>query len=77
MAKKKSATKSASSRITDLEEKRKALGVTMQHLEKDFGAGTVMRLGDEAVQDIETIPTGSLGLDYALGVGGVPRGRVT
>ncbi|MBD5272267.1 MAG: recombinase RecA [Bacteroides sp.] len=77
MAKKKSATKSASSRITDLEEKRKALGVTMQHLEKDFGAGTVMRLGDEAVQDIETIPTGSLGLDYALGVGGVPRGRIT
>ena len=49
----------------------------MQHLEKDFGAGTVMRLGDEAVQDIETIPTGSLGLDYALGVGGVPRGRIT
>ena len=77
MAKKKSATKSASSRITDLEEKRKALGVTMQHLEKDFGAGTVMRLGDEAVQDIETIPTGSLGLDYALGGGGVPRGRIT
>ncbi|MDE6258313.1 MAG: recombinase RecA [Muribaculaceae bacterium] len=77
MAKKKSATKSASSRITDIEEKRKALGVTMQHLEKDFGAGTVMRLGDEAVQDIETIPTGSLGLDYALGVGGVPRGRIT
>ena len=78
MAKKKSASKKAPAvRITDADEKRKALGVTMQHLEKDFGAGTVMRLGDEAVQDIETIPTGSIGLDYALGVGGIPRGRIT
>ncbi|MDE6242936.1 MAG: hypothetical protein K2M14_02880, partial [Muribaculaceae bacterium] len=52
MAKKKSASKKAPAvRITDADEKRKALGVTMQHLEKDFGAGTVMRLGDEAVQD--------------------------
>ena len=76
-AKKKTASKGTSDRITDLEEKRKALGVTMAHLEKDFGAGTVMRLGDEAVHDIETISTGSLGLDYALGVGGLPRGRVT
>ena len=78
MAKKKSASKKAPAvRITDADEKRKALGVTMQHLEKDFGAGTVMRLGDEAVQDIEIIPTGSIGLDYALGVGGIPRGRIT
>ncbi|MDE6716914.1 MAG: recombinase RecA [Muribaculaceae bacterium] len=76
-AKKKAAPKAQAVRITDIEEKRKALGVTMQHLEKDFGAGTVMRLGDEAIQDIETIPTGSIGLDYALGVGGVPRGRIT
>ena len=49
----------------------------MAHLEKDFGTGAVMRLGDGAVQDIETIPTGSLGLDLALGVGGLPRGRIT
>ncbi|MDE7412889.1 MAG: recombinase RecA [Muribaculaceae bacterium] len=76
-AKKKAASKSPTTRITDMEEKRKALGVTMQHLEKDFGAGTVMRLGDNAVHDVETIPTGSIGLDYALGVGGVPRGRIT
>ncbi|MDE5807777.1 MAG: recombinase RecA [Muribaculaceae bacterium] len=76
-AKKKSVPKTVATRITDAEEKRKALSVTMQHLEKDFGAGTVMRLGDDSVQDIETIPTGSLGLDYALGVGGIPRGRVT
>ncbi|MCM1369209.1 MAG: recombinase RecA [Candidatus Amulumruptor caecigallinarius] len=63
--------------MSDKEEKLKALDVTMAHLEKDFGAGTVMRLGDDAVQDIETISTGSLGLDYALGVGGLPRGRIT
>ncbi|MDE6237478.1 MAG: recombinase RecA [Muribaculaceae bacterium] len=77
MAKKKSATKNLTGRIVDLEEKRKALGVTMAHLEKDFGSGAVIRLGDEKVQDIETISTGSLGLDFALGVGGVPRGRIT
>ena len=76
-AKKKTAAKATTNRITDMEEKRKALGVTMQHLEKDFGVGTVMRLGDESVQDVEAISTGSLGLDYALGVGGVPRGRIT
>lgn len=57
-------------RISDKDAKLKALEVTMGHLEKDFGAGTVMRLGDDAVQDVEAISTGSLGLDYALGVGG-------
>ncbi len=77
MAKKKSSKKAPAVRITDAEEKKKALSVTMQHLEKDFGAGTVMRLGDGAIQDIETIPTGSIGLDFALGVGGIPRGRIT
>lgn len=77
MAKKKSASKVVSTRINDLEERKKALQVTMAHLEKDFGTGTVMRLGDDAVQDVETISTGSIGLDYALGVGGLPRGRVT
>ena len=77
MAKKKTTAKPAGGRINDIEEKRKALSMTMAHLEKDFGSGTVMRLGDDAVQDIETISTGSIGLDYALGVGGVPRGRIT
>lgn len=77
MAKKKSASKATSTRISDLEEKKKALSVTMAHLEKDFGTGTIMRLGDEAVQDVETISTGSIGLDFALGVGGLPRGRIT
>lgn len=51
--------------------------MAMAHLEKDFGSGTVMRLGDDAVQDVETISTGSIGLDFALGVGGLPRGRIT
>jgi len=76
-AKKKAAKTSASGQISDMSEKLKALDVTMAHLEKDFGSGTVMRLGDDGVQDVETIPTGSIGLDYALGVGGLPRGRIT
>ena len=57
----------ATGKITDMAEKLKALDVTMAHLEKDFGSGTVMRLGDDAVKDVETIPTGSITLDYALG----------
>ncbi|MCH5231857.1 MAG: recombinase RecA [Muribaculaceae bacterium] len=77
MAKKKSATAKKAVRISDAEEKKKALEVALAHLEKDFGTGTIMRLGDNNVQDIETISTGSIGLDYALGVGGVPRGRIT
>lgn len=75
--KKKIAKASAGGKISDMSEKLKALDVTMAHLEKDFGSGTVMRLGDEAVQNVEVIPTGSIGLDYALGVGGLPRGRIT
>ena len=77
MAAKKKAASAQSVRITDKEEKLKALSTTMQMLEKDFGSGTVMRLGDEAVQDVEAISTGSLGLDVALGIGGLPRGRIT
>lgn len=77
MAKKKAAPAPSVGRISDMEEKKKALQMAMQHLEKDFGTGTVMRLGDDAVQDVETISTGSIGLDFALGVGGLPRGRIT
>lgn len=76
MAKKKS-VKSPQTRISDREEKLKALDMTMAHLEKDFGTGAIMRLGDDVVQDVEVISTGSIGLDFALGVGGLPRGRVT
>ena len=76
MGKKKPVAKKAV-RISDAEEKKKALEVALAHLEKDYGTGTIMRLGDNGVQDVETIPTGSIGLDIALGVGGVPRGRIT
>ncbi|MDE5795318.1 MAG: recombinase RecA [Muribaculaceae bacterium] len=74
---KKAVKKPTGGRIADMDEKRKALDMAMAHLEKDFGTGTIMRLGDDAVQDVEVIPTGSIGLDYALGVGGLPRGRIT
>lgn len=59
------------------ENKKKALDAAIAKLEKDFGKGTVMKLGDPAAQvSVETIPTGSLSLDLALGLGGVPRGRI-
>ncbi len=77
MAKKTAKKAPLSVRISDAEEKRKALDVTMAHLEKDFGTGAIMRLGDDSVQNVEVVPTGSIGLDYALGVGGIPRGRIT
>ena len=77
MAKKKAAAAPSAGRISEMDAKKKALEVAMAHLEKDFGTGTVMRLGDDAVQDVETISTGSIGLDFALGVGGLPRGRIT
>ncbi|PSR54352.1 recombinase RecA [Adhaeribacter arboris] len=57
-------------------EKLKALQLTMDKLDKTFGKGTVMRLSDNKVEDIPAISTGSLGLDIALGIGGLPRGRV-
>lgn len=57
-------------------EKLKALQLTIDKLEKTYGKGSVMKLSDEKVLDIPSIPTGSLGLDIALGIGGIPRGRV-
>jgi len=61
---------------TEKEAKLKALKLTLDKLEKTYGKGTVMKMGDAVVQEINVIPTGSLGLDLALGVGGYPRGRV-
>lgn len=58
------------------DEKLKAIKLTVDRLEKTYGKGTVMRLGDREVIEVDTIPTGSLGLDVALGIGGFPRGRV-
>jgi len=57
-------------------DRKKALDAALTQIEKAFGKGAIMRLGDSTVTDIEVIPTGSLGLDFALGVGGIPRGRV-
>ena len=56
--------------------KMKALQAAMTKIEKDFGKGSIMRMGDEKVENVEVIPTGSIGLDLALGVGGYPRGRI-
>ena len=56
--------------------KLKALKLTLDKLDKTYGKGTVMKMGDQAIVDVEIIPSGSLGLDVALGVGGYPRGRV-
>ncbi|MCC5924065.1 MAG: DNA recombination/repair protein RecA, partial [Crocinitomicaceae bacterium] len=57
-------------------EKLKALQLTMDKMEKTYGKGAVMKLGDGAVDNVEVIPTGSLTLDIALGVGGFPKGRI-
>jgi recombination protein RecA len=58
------------------QEKLKALQLTLDKIEKGYGKGTIMKLGDDAIEDVKVIPSGSLGLDVALGVGGYPRGRV-
>ncbi len=57
-------------------DKLKALQAAMDKIEKSFGKGSIMKLGDERIQDVEVIPTGSVGLNYALGVGGYPKGRI-
>ncbi len=61
----------------DKEAKMKALQSTLDRLEKTYGKGTIMRLGDQQVVNVDSIPSGSLGLDIALGVNGFPRGRIT
>lgn len=62
--------------MDEKEAKLKALQAAMAKIEKDFGKGAIMKLGDERVDNVEVIPTGSLGLDIALGVGGYPKGRI-
>ena len=57
-------------------EKQKALEAALSKIEKDFGKGAVMRLGEYEAENIDAIPTGALTLDYALGIGGIPRGRI-
>tara|TARA_Y100001968_G_C19357760_1_gene718133 strand:+ start:363 stop:1355 length:993 start_codon:yes stop_codon:yes gene_type:complete len=60
----------------ELEAKHKALALTMDKIEKTYGKGTIMKLGDAPIIDVESISTGSIGIDLALGVGGLPKGRV-
>ena len=62
--------------ITDEEEKKKALANTLSAIEKQYGKGAIMKLGERTAMNVQTIPTGCLELDIALGVGGVPRGRI-
>ena len=76
MAKSKNAGKGSVSQVQDKDERRKALDAAMAQIEKQFGQGAVMRLGDKSQVEIDTIPTGALTLDIALGIGGLPRGRI-
>ena len=73
MAKKEEST---AAQQNSQEGKLKALQAAMSKIEKDFGKGSIMRMGDEQVENVEVIPTGSIALDSALGVGGYPRGRI-
>ena len=62
--------------LTPQQEKLKALQAAMSKIEKDFGKGSIMKLGDEHIENVDVIPTGSIGLNAALGVGGYPRGSI-
>lgn len=77
MEKKKTAAKKDKAPADPKKAKLAALSAALQKIEKDFGKGSVMKLGDESVENVEVIPTGSISLNYALGVGGFPRGRIT
>ncbi len=65
-----------SKKVAENEEKKKALEIALAQIEKQFGKGSVMKLGENAVMNVEAIPTGAMSLDIALGIGGVPRGRI-
>ncbi|MDE6287355.1 MAG: recombinase RecA [Muribaculaceae bacterium] len=74
MAKKETAKKAPAG--DPMAAKREALAQALGKIEKDFGRGAVMKLGEDCIEDIDVIPSGSVGLNYALGVGGYPRGRI-
>lgn len=76
MEKKKTAAKKDKAVIDPKKAKLDALSAAMDKIEKSFGKGAIMKLGDDNIEDVEVIPTGSIGLNYALGVGGYPRGRI-
>ena len=70
------AKKEETEQLTPQQEKMKALQAAMAKIEKDFGKGSIMRMGEENIENVEVIPTGSIGLNAALGVGGYPKGRI-
>ena len=72
MATKEKETEAAS----NIDERSKALKLAIEKIEKDFGKGSIMKLGDKATVNVDAIPTGSLALDVALGIGGVPRSHL-
>ena len=66
-----------SAMVTDSKERQKALAAALAQIEKQFGKGSIMRMAEgQVAEDIDVVSTGSLGLDIALGIGGLPRGRV-
>ncbi len=73
---KKQKTEQKTEQMADNKEKLKALQMTLDKLEKTYGKGTIMKLGDSVIEPLEAISTGSLGLDIALGINGLPKGRV-
>ena len=68
--------KKETEQLTPQQEKMKALQAALQKIEKDFGKGSIMRMGEEKIENVDVIPTGSIGLNAALGVGGYPKGRI-
>ena len=70
------AKKETGEELSPANEKLKALQAAMANIEKNFGKGSIMKMGDESIEAVEVIPTGSIGLDAALGVGGYPKGRI-
>src|SRR5690554_7869804 len=62
--------------MIDNSERKKVLDLTLNQIEKQFGKGSIMRLGENTKLELDVIPTGSLDLDIALGIGGIPRGRI-
>ncbi len=76
MADKKASAKGMEKIVCNVTDKKQALDTVLAQIEKNFGRGAVMRLGDNATLNIGAVPTGSLTLDLALGIGGVPRGRI-
>ncbi len=76
MAKESKESKAATAKESVNKEKMKSLQLVLDKLDKTYGKGAIMRMGDQAVEEVEVIPTGSLGLDIALGIGGLPKGRV-